>query len=94
MESDRSQSSLAESELSSFYELSITTPESCEDESSQESAPLGEMDTQLVGPESIRAQRAFPWRRYVKRQVQETTEEKKEFLHFQENRSIFSGFEQ
>ncbi len=37
-----------------------------------------------MGTASIRAQRAYPWRRYVKRQVQDTTEEEKEFLHFQE----------
>jgi hypothetical protein len=87
IESDRSQTSRAESERSSFYELSTTTPESCEDESSQESAPLGEIDTQPVGPASIRAQRAYPWRRYVKRQVQDTTEEKREFLRFQEKQT-------
>jgi hypothetical protein len=69
--------SLAESERSSFYELSTTTRESCEDESSQESAPLRKIDTQPVGPASVRAQRAFPWRRYVNRQVQDTTEEEK-----------------
>jgi hypothetical protein len=80
IESDRSQASRAESERSSFYKLSTTTPESYEYESSQESAPLGEIDTQPIGPAIIRSQRAYPWRRYVQRQVQDTTEEEKEFL--------------
>jgi hypothetical protein len=87
IESDRSQASLDESERSSFYELSTTTPESCEDESSRESAPLGKIDTQPIGPASIRAQRAYAWRRYVKRQVHDTTEEEREFLHFQEKQT-------
>ncbi len=82
--SDCSRISLAESDRSSFYELSTTTPESCADESSHKSSPLGEIDTQPVGPASIRAQRAFPWRRYVKRQAQDNTEEEKDFLRFQE----------
>jgi hypothetical protein len=50
-----------------------TTPESYEDDYSQESAPLWEIDTQPVGPASILAQRAYPWRRYVQRQVRPYT---------------------
>ncbi len=64
-----------------------SVPESYEDESSQESAPLGEIDTQPVGPAIFRAQRAYPWRMYVERQVQDTTEEEKEFLRFQEKQT-------
>jgi hypothetical protein len=84
IESDRSQASVAESERSSYYELRTTTPDSYEDETSQESMPQGQIDTQPVGTASIRAERAYPWRRYVKRKVQDSTEEEK-ILHFQEN---------
>ena len=65
--SEWSRHTIFSSDPSSLFELSTTTPESMEENSSTESRTSEEIDTRPIGPASIRSNRAHSWKKFMRR---------------------------
>ena len=65
--SEWSHHTIFSSDPSSLFELSTTTPESMEENSSTDSVTSEEIDTRPIGPASIRSQRAHSWKKFMRR---------------------------